>query len=110
MAQRNAASVLPEPVGATTRVLSPLAMAAHASVWAAVGAANVPVNHSRVSSLKRASGLGLDVTGHLAIVPAPTDKPSRDHALSAADRADIESKAGMRATASSRACAHVSAT
>ena len=56
MAQRNAASVFPDPVGAMTRVLSPLAMASHASVWAAVGAANVPVNHSRVSSLKRASG------------------------------------------------------
>ena len=56
MAHRNAASVLPDPVGATTSVLLPSAMADHASACAAVGAAKVPVNHSRVSALKRASG------------------------------------------------------
>ena len=55
MAHRNAASVLPEPVGAMTSVLSPSAMADHASACAAVGAAKVPVNHSRVSALKRPS-------------------------------------------------------
>ena len=53
MAHRNAASVLPEPVGAITSVLSPSAMADHASACAAVGAAKVPVNHSRVSALNR---------------------------------------------------------
>ncbi len=56
MAHRNAASVLPEPVGAMTSVWSPPAMAAHASACAAVGAANVPVNHSRVSVLNCAMG------------------------------------------------------
>ena len=55
-AQRNAASVLPDPVGATTSVLSPAAMASHASACAGVGAAKVPVNHSRVGALKRPSG------------------------------------------------------
>ena len=55
MAHRNAASVLPDPVGAMTSVLSPSAMADHASACAAVGAAKVPVNHSRVSALKRPS-------------------------------------------------------
>ena len=56
MAHRNAASVLPEPVGAMTSVLSPSAMAAHACACAGVGATKVPANHSRVSALKRASG------------------------------------------------------
>ena len=37
MAHRNAASVLPEPVGAMTSVLSPSAMADQASACAAVG-------------------------------------------------------------------------
>ena len=37
-AERNAASVLPEPVGATTSVCSPSAMACQAPSWAAVGA------------------------------------------------------------------------
>ena len=75
MAHRNAASVLPDPVGAMTRVFSPSAMAYHASACAAVGAAKVPVNHSRVSGLKRASGsMG---GAHLAIVPTGTDKRQR---------------------------------
>ncbi len=56
MAHRKAASVFPDPVGATTSVLLPSAMADHASACAAVGAAKVPVNHSRVSALKRPSG------------------------------------------------------
>ena len=43
------------PGGAMTSVLSPSAMADHASACAAVGAAKVPVNHSRVSALKRPS-------------------------------------------------------
>src|SRR5262244_997580 len=48
-AHRNAARVLPDPVGAITRVLSPPAMDDHAPACAGVGSANAPVNHSRVS-------------------------------------------------------------
>ena len=55
-AHRNAASVLPEPVGATTRVFLPSAMAAQASACAVVGAAKVLVNHSRVIALNRCNG------------------------------------------------------
>src|SRR6516165_3764968 len=55
-AQRNAARVLPDPVGAITRVLSPPAMEAHAPACAAVGSVNAPLNHSRVSVLNLASG------------------------------------------------------
>src|SRR3981189_21215 len=50
---RNAASVLPEPVGARIKVCSLLAMAAQPCSWAEVGAANVPANHARVAGLKR---------------------------------------------------------
>src|SRR5437588_10688416 len=48
IAHRNAASVLPEPVGAEMRTCSPEEIAGQASAWAAVGAANAPRNHSRV--------------------------------------------------------------
>ena len=58
MAHRNAASVLPDPVGAMTSVLSPSAMAFQAWACAGVGAAKVPVNHSRVSGLKRRQRIG----------------------------------------------------
>ena len=56
IAHRNAASVLPEPVGATTRVSSPSAIAAQACACAAVGAGKVAPNQSRVSGLNRAIG------------------------------------------------------
>ena len=49
MAHKNAASVLPEPVGATTSVSSPLPIARHAPAWAGVGSANDPSNHARVA-------------------------------------------------------------
>ncbi len=52
---RNAASVLPEPVGATTRASRPRWTADQAPVWAAVGAANAPSNHARVAGEKAAS-------------------------------------------------------
>src|SRR6202007_885509 len=55
-AHRNAASVLPDPVGAIPRVLLPSAMASQASACAAVGAAKVLPNHSLVIGLNRPSG------------------------------------------------------
>ncbi len=54
-AQRKADSVLPEPVGATTRVCSPEAIASHACSCALVGPAKAPVNQARVAGEKRAS-------------------------------------------------------
>ena len=44
-----AASVLPEPVGAATRVWVPRAMAGHPSACAPVGASKRLLNHSRIS-------------------------------------------------------------
>ena len=48
MACRNAASVLPLPVGASSRVDSPAASAGQASRWASVGAGNDRSNQARV--------------------------------------------------------------
>src|SRR5579875_2424686 len=59
MAYRNAASVLPEPVGAEMRTWSPEAIAGHACSWAAVGPAKAPSNHARVAGLKTSSDMGL---------------------------------------------------
>ncbi len=54
IAERKAARVLPEPVGATTRVFSPRPMASQAPVCAGVGSAKLLVNHSRTRGEKRA--------------------------------------------------------
>src|SRR2546428_36990 len=56
IAERNAASVFPEPVGARTSTLSRSAIAGHASSCARVGVWNVASNHARVAGLKLASG------------------------------------------------------
>src|SRR5205085_9932893 len=69
-AHRNAASVLPDPVGAMTRVLSPPAMEAQAPACAAVGSVNAPVNHSLVSVLNPASGSVLTADPSAAGAPA----------------------------------------
>ena len=55
MAHRNAASVLPDPVGAMTRVFSPRPMALQAWAWAGVGSAKAAANQALVASLKPAS-------------------------------------------------------
>src|SRR5690349_14944577 len=55
-AHRNAARVLPDPVGAITRVFSPPAIDDHAPACAGVGSVNAPSNHSRVSALNPARG------------------------------------------------------
>src|SRR3954452_22717963 len=55
MPYRNAARVLPDPVGAWISVCSPDAIAGHPCSWAGVGPAKACVNHSRVRSLKSSS-------------------------------------------------------
>ena len=68
IAHRNAASVFPDPVGATTSVSSPLPMARHACACACVGTAKAPSNHARVAgeNPSRASAL---LTGGCAAIP-----------------------------------------
>ena len=68
MAHRNAASVLPVPVGAHTSAWSPAAMAGQPSDWGAVGAANVDVNQARVGSEKAARAS--------ATTPTPYRRPT----------------------------------
>src|SRR3990172_10265855 len=51
--QRNAARVLPDPVGAWMSVWAPVAIASHPRSCAAVGAANDVSNHDRVAGVKR---------------------------------------------------------
>ena len=53
---RNAARVLPLPVGAWISVWRPPLIAAQPSSWAGVGSANVSANQVRVGSLNAASG------------------------------------------------------
>src|SRR3954447_9375941 len=58
--QRNAASVLPEPVGADSSTSSPRAIAGHACSWAAVGRSKARRNHSRtcgVNDSRAAEGM-----------------------------------------------------
>ena len=58
IAHRNAASVLPDPVGARISVWSPRAMAAQPSRWAGVGSSNVASNHARTAGEKTSSVTG----------------------------------------------------
>src|SRR6478735_9624380 len=55
IAQRNADSVLPEPVGATTSACLPCEIAFHAPICASVGLGNAPRNQSCVAGPNRAS-------------------------------------------------------
>ena len=58
IAHRNAASVLPDPVGAHNSVCSPRAMGPQAAVCAAVGSGNDVENHARTGSENGSSGDG----------------------------------------------------
>jgi len=52
---RNAASVLPEPVGACTSTCAPVAIAGQASSWAGVGLPNARSNHDLVAGESESS-------------------------------------------------------
>jgi hypothetical protein len=56
MAERNAASVLPEPVGAQRSVDAPFAMDGHPFACAGVGVPSAAAKYSRVGREKRESG------------------------------------------------------
>ena len=81
IAHRNAASVLPEPVGAMTSVSSPLPIARHACACAWVGTAKAPSNHARVAVENPSSAAPL-LTGSLppdAACPFPAIPPVCPH-------------------------------
>ncbi len=56
MPQRNAARVLPEPVGAQIRALAPPAIASHPPAWAGVGPSKEASNQRLTGALNGASG------------------------------------------------------
>ena len=62
-AHRNAASVLPEPVGALISVCSPVAIAGQACAWAGVGASKARSNHSLTCGVSGDSGTPERVQG-----------------------------------------------
>src|SRR5918994_1932964 len=75
---RNAARVLPEPVGAWMRVCLPPLIARQPSSWARVGPANASANQARVGSLKGARGsastavlTGYPVYRSFSVAPIP---------------------------------------
>src|SRR5271156_4719564 len=67
IAARNAAKVLPDPVGAATSTLRPDWIAGHAWACAGVGASKVRVNHEATAGWKesRTSGIELLALEHL---------------------------------------------
>ncbi len=75
IACRKAAKVLPLPVGATTRVSSPRAMAAHAPCCAAVACSKAPANHARVAGDSSARPERPGSSGALAITTRPRPVP-----------------------------------
>ncbi|EDY51317.1 hypothetical protein SSCG_04345 [Streptomyces clavuligerus] len=63
---------MPDPVGATTRTSEPSPIARQAPDWAAVGAANAPVNQLRVAGEKESSAfLAMNPIVH----PATDNRP-----------------------------------
>ena len=79
-ADRNAARVLPEPVGATTRVCRPWPIASQAPAWAGGrrvegGREPVPDRRRERRERVRARRLGWRLGGHGAIVRARSDRP-----------------------------------
>ena len=73
-AQRNAASVLPDPVGAITSAFWPDEIADQAPAWAGVGSAKTSRNHAAVAGANAASGsaTGSDMS---SILHPATDSP-----------------------------------
>src|SRR3954466_4583885 len=82
MAQRNAESVLPAPVGATTTVWWPELMASQAPAWAAVGALKLLRNHAAVAGENRSS-----TSARLPFAIAPRPFPTGPSLPSSADTA-----------------------
>src|SRR5271167_3629129 len=82
MAERNAAKVLPEPVGAATKTCRPAKSAGHAATCASVGAAKVRENHAatagwnELSTLTGKLGLQGKPRVYPGISPAATPQPS----------------------------------
>ena len=69
MATRNAARVLPEPVGAEMRVVSPRRIAGQPSIWGSVAEPNLVRNHSATTGCAhaRAAAASICASGASAV-------------------------------------------
>ena len=74
IAARNAASVLPEPVGARSRVERPATIGGQPFACAAVGAAKEASNQRRTAGRKRSRGSGRRVTGAFSLFCHPEER------------------------------------
>ena len=102
MAHRNAARVLPEPVGAAMRQCWPAAMVCHPATWHSVGAANVVANHSAVGVenalsagclLRRPAATSSEVDGVRIRI---TDNPSGSRTPRACQAAQFRHKSAAK--------------
>src|SRR5690606_3131735 len=79
IALRNAARVLPDPVGATTRVSCPCSIASHAAACAGVGASKDSSNHAVVAGEneegRRGRGVAIAPLWTAAPTPGPAGRP-----------------------------------
>src|SRR5512133_2368547 len=79
MQARNAARVLPEPVGAEIRVGRPARICGQPSIWGSVGVPNLRTNHSATRGCAQASVSGIVTGGSSATigtaVPRPAESP-----------------------------------
>src|SRR4051794_23209023 len=100
MHHRNAASVLPEPVGAQISACSPAAMAGQPWACAGVGSSNDARNQFLVASLKEPSGSGarsgtgfeyrsergLEQAIYFACAPVERAEPAREFRVAGGQR------------------------
>lgn len=80
IAQRNAESVFPDPVGATTSACFPAEMASHAPTCAGVGALKAPRNQSWVAGVKRSSTSLIPPSSYSALTLTLDDGRGPGHA------------------------------
>src|SRR5688572_22576858 len=88
MAHRKAASVLPEPVGARTRVCSPRLIAGQPWAWGGVASGKLLVNHSATAGVNVAAASN---PGGAAVLAG------RRRAMGSTIRRGCDGDAGLRA-------------
>ena len=79
-AQRNAASVLPEPVGRHDQGVAPVAIACHAPTWDGVGVANASANQALATG-ENAASCAAGVDPDVVIWPVSPTPPTLPPAL-----------------------------
>src|SRR5579884_2384097 len=98
MQARNAARVLPEPVGAEIRVESPARMCGQPSTWGSVALPNLARNHSRTTGCAHARAS--------AAAGSPAGKMDREDTLVQVYQAQKKRRKAASARAPGCRCAH----